>query len=267
MIKRIWCAIPLIVLFIGIFLSGCVGPQGGDNVLPNISVKGMVYYDESGQYWGITDENNKGYKPDSLDTNFQKNGLKVQINAQLLSNPKMSGNRGIPIRIIDITEIPDAVATVPGQLVGRGTMKSLPFEGGFYGIVGDNDQKYYPLQPVPDIFNKDGTPVIYTIEIRNDVTSTVMWGTPVDVIELGSLPEPSEYIYGTGTIVFLDYEKTKYGFLSDAIKVSGKQQIDPGSIPDQFKKDGMKVKYLVKVNPSSEDSQFINGELVSLEPA
>lgn len=265
MIRR-WQIFPVIILFIFVFLSVCVGPSEGDKEQPHITMKGMVYYDDSGKYWGIEDENKTGYKPEVLDKKYQKNGLKVELTARLLSSPKLTGRWGVPIQIIEISALPEPIATLPGQLRGMGTITSVPVEGGFYGIVGENSQKYYPLQPVPDLLKKDGTPVLYTVQLRNDVT-TAMWGTPVDVIEIASMPEPSEYIYGTGKIVFLDYQKTKYGFLSDAIKPGGKQKVDVGTIPEVFRNEGMKIKYLVKVTtPSSADSQLINGNLVLIEP-
>lgn len=59
-----------------------------------------------------------------------------------------------------------------------GTISYQDFEGGFWGIIGDNDQKYYPVEGIPANLQTNGLRVEAEIEPTNVVTF-VMWGQPV----------------------------------------------------------------------------------------
>lgn len=57
----------------------------------------------------------------------------------------------------------------------KGTVKHLEFEGGFWGIIGDDN--YYPLN-FPEQLKTDGAQIECTIEIMDDVMTSVSWGLP-----------------------------------------------------------------------------------------
>ena len=67
-----------------------------------------------------------------------------------------------------------------------GTVKFIEVEGGFYGIAGDNGERYDPLNLSPD-FQKDGLRVRIQARLRKDVVTTRMWGMPVDLISIENL--------------------------------------------------------------------------------
>ena len=66
---------------------------------------------------------------------------------------------------------------------GTGTIQYNDFEGGFYGIVGD-DGKYYDTINLPIEYEEDGLRVKYTLKILEDQMSFHMWGIVVEIIEI-----------------------------------------------------------------------------------
>ncbi len=74
----------------------------------------------------------------------------------------------------EVTEIGDIVE-------GTGTIKYLSFEGGFYGIVANNDKHYDPIN-LPSAFEKDGLKVVFKAKIRRDLYSYHQWGIIVELI-------------------------------------------------------------------------------------
>ncbi len=67
-----------------------------------------------------------------------------------------------------------------------GTIQYNDFEGGFYGIVGDDGEAYDPIN-IPTEFEEDGLRVKYTIKILEDQVGFHMWGTIVEIIEIEKL--------------------------------------------------------------------------------
>jgi inhibitor of cysteine peptidase len=69
---------------------------------------------------------------------------------------------------------------------GTGTIQYNDFEGGFYGIVSDNNEYYDPIN-LPKEFEEDGIRVEYSIKILENQTSIHMWGEVVEIIEIQKL--------------------------------------------------------------------------------
>ncbi len=65
----------------------------------------------------------------------------------------------------------------------RGTMVRVEVEGGFYGIVAENGNKYDPLN-LPDAFKVDGIKVKCQIEELDQQVSIHMWGKLVRILEI-----------------------------------------------------------------------------------
>ena len=61
-----------------------------------------------------------------------------------------------------------------------GTVTFLDFEGGFYGIVGDDGQKYDPVL-LDAAFRQDGLQVRFEADILKHQTSVHQWGTLVEI--------------------------------------------------------------------------------------
>jgi len=73
-----------------------------------------------------------------------------------------------------------------GLIHGKGTVVYLSFEGGFYGIVGDDGKNYDPIN-LPQEFKVDGLRVKFTANITNHV-SFHMWGYVVQLLSIERLP-------------------------------------------------------------------------------
>ena len=69
-----------------------------------------------------------------------------------------------------------------------GTMVYQDFEGGFWGILGDDDKKYRPVDEVPAAVRKDGLRIEAELEPAS-VMSFAMWGRSVHVRTIQPLSE------------------------------------------------------------------------------
>lgn len=65
-----------------------------------------------------------------------------------------------------------------------GTVIHLPFEGGFWGIVGDDGEKYLPLA-LPQELQCEGLRAEFELEILEDVGNIYLWGIAVNVLDYG----------------------------------------------------------------------------------
>ena len=65
-------------------------------------------------------------------------------------------------------------------------IKLVNLDGGFYGIMDHWGKKYEPINLSKE-FQEDGLLVNIDAEIRNDVTTTHMWGTPVEIIQISKV--------------------------------------------------------------------------------
>ena len=67
-----------------------------------------------------------------------------------------------------------------------GTIVFLSFEGGFYGIPGD-DGKHYDPTNLPQEFRKDALRVRFEAKELPDRASVHMWGTIVEIVAIQKL--------------------------------------------------------------------------------
>lgn len=67
-----------------------------------------------------------------------------------------------------------------------GTITYLSFEGGFFGIVGDNGKHYDPIN-MPQEFKVEGLRIQFTANFT-DYVSYHMWGYIVRLISIERLP-------------------------------------------------------------------------------
>jgi hypothetical protein len=73
-----------------------------------------------------------------------------------------------------------------GVIEGEGTVHYVDLEGGFYGLTADTGARYYPID-LPESLTRDGIRVSFRVRVQPDVMTIVMWGTPVEVLEMTPL--------------------------------------------------------------------------------
>jgi hypothetical protein len=66
---------------------------------------------------------------------------------------------------------------------GTGTVKYIDLEGGFYGIVGDDNKQYEPMN-LEQTYQKDGLRVRFQAKIRQEMASIYMWGTIIEITRI-----------------------------------------------------------------------------------
>jgi hypothetical protein len=71
-------------------------------------------------------------------------------------------------------------------IIGSGTVIFLSFEGGFYGIKGDDGKSYDPIN-LPEDLRKDGQRVRFEAKELRDRASFHMWGTIVELVHIQKL--------------------------------------------------------------------------------
>jgi hypothetical protein len=67
-----------------------------------------------------------------------------------------------------------------------GTIVFLSFEGGFYGIKGDDGRSYDPIN-LPVEFRKEGMRIRFEAKELRDRASFHMWGTIVELVHVQKL--------------------------------------------------------------------------------
>ena len=71
-------------------------------------------------------------------------------------------------------------------VIGKGEIRYIDLEGGFYGIVSEDDEHYDPVN-LPLDFEEDGLRVGFKLKILENQSSFHMWGTIVEIIEIRKL--------------------------------------------------------------------------------
>jgi hypothetical protein len=72
------------------------------------------------------------------------------------------------------------------NIVGTGEIQFVDLEGGFYGIVSNENESYDPIN-LPTEFKENGLQVNYTLKVLKDQVSVHMWGSVVEIIEIEKL--------------------------------------------------------------------------------
>jgi hypothetical protein len=66
------------------------------------------------------------------------------------------------------------------NVVFRGEVVYLDFEGGFYGIISNDDKHYDPIN-LPEEFKVTGLEVFVIARIRDNYASFHMWGRIIEI--------------------------------------------------------------------------------------
>ena len=74
----------------------------------------------------------------------------------------------------------------PNQFSTNGTVTYIDLEGGFYGIIGDNQENYDPIN-LPDEFQQEGLQVAFTAKYRDDLAGFHMWGRIIEILQIEAI--------------------------------------------------------------------------------
>lgn len=69
------------------------------------------------------------------------------------------------------------------SIPGSGMIVLVAEEGGLYGILADDGNKYYPLN-LDERYKVHGLRVVFRITVRGDVFTIQQWGIPVEIEEI-----------------------------------------------------------------------------------
>jgi hypothetical protein len=68
----------------------------------------------------------------------------------------------------------------------KGTLRFISMEGGFYGVFGDDGQRYDPLN-LASAFQVDGLRVRIRAHIEKGAATTRMWGKIIRILKIKKL--------------------------------------------------------------------------------
>jgi len=72
-------------------------------------------------------------------------------------------------------------------VIGKGTVKYIYLEGGFYGIIWDipiEKIKYLEPENLPQDLMEDGLRVKFIVKLKPDASSFKMWGIATEIIKI-----------------------------------------------------------------------------------
>ncbi len=68
----------------------------------------------------------------------------------------------------------------------KGTIVHIKLEGGFFGIIADDGNKYLPVNLSKE-FQKDGLKVKFEGKFRPDLSGIHMWGKYIEITKINEL--------------------------------------------------------------------------------
>ncbi|BBL66991.1 putative hemolysin [Methanoculleus chikugoensis] len=135
----------------------------------------VTYIDLEGGFYGlVADDGN--YLPLNLNESWQVDGTNVTFVARVLENTMTVQQWGTPVEIIAIDTAGNAT-----YVATTGTVTYIDLEGGFYGIVADDGERYLPLD-LDERYRVDGMRLTFAGEVSRDAMTIQQWGTPVEIL-------------------------------------------------------------------------------------
>jgi putative hemolysin len=195
----------------------------------------ITYVDLEGGFFGIVTDGGEQYLPLNLDENVSVDGMRVAFKAEIREDIVTIQQWGTPVEIIMIQQIPNVTL-----IAGNGTVTYFEFEGGFYGIVGDDEGRYLPLN-LNETFAVNGTRVVFIAEEQKDIMTIQMWGIPVKVLAMDAVGNTT-YVAGNGTVTYVDLEGGFYGIVGD----DGEQYL-PLNLDENVSIDGLRILFAAEV--------------------
>jgi len=137
----------------------------------------VTYIDLEGGFYGlVADDGN--YLPLNLNETWQVDGTNVTFVARIKENTVTIQQWGTPVEVIAIDRAGNAT-----YVAKTGTVTYVDLEGGFYGIVADDGERYLPLD-LDETCRVDGMRLIFVGEIARDTATIQQWGTPIEIIDV-----------------------------------------------------------------------------------
>ncbi|MCM2465060.1 putative hemolysin [Methanoculleus oceani] len=124
--------------------------------------------------------------------------------------------------------------TTADRISGNGTITFVDLEGGFYGIVADDGERYLPAD-LPAEYRQDDLRVRFVVDVLEDTATTQQWGTPVEIVEIEK-GDTRRTVAADGTVTYIDLEGGFYGIVTD----DGRNYL-PGNLPKEYRTDGLRV--------------------------
>jgi len=87
----------------------------------------------------------------------------------------------IGARLLCPASMAEPVTTPATIFEGHGQVIYVSVEGGFYGVLGDDGQKYLPLV-LPDPFQQAALRVKFTARLLNRSKGFRMWGQAIEIL-------------------------------------------------------------------------------------
>lgn len=122
------------------------------------------------------------------------------------------------------------------RISGNGTVTYVDLEGGFYGIVADDGERYLPAD-LPADFRQDGLRVTFVVDVAKETATIQQWGTPVDVVSMEK-GDTRRTIATNGTVTYIDLEGGFYGIIAE----DGMNCL-PSNLPEEYRIDGLSVQF------------------------
>ena len=133
----------------------------------------VAYVPLEGGFFGILADGGGQCEPIFLDAAFQIDGLRVRV--EYIERPDLVSAHmwGMFIEAV----------TVEALLVFSGAVTYLSLEGGFFGIVADDNEHYDPIN-LDASFQIDGLRVCVEARKRPDLASYHMWGWLIEILSI-----------------------------------------------------------------------------------
>lgn len=142
-----------------------------------IATNGTVaYIDLEGGFYGIVTDDGEHYLPLDLDEALAVDGMNVTFVARARDDVATIGEWGTPVEIIAIDRIGNATF-----VAASGTVAYIDLEGGFYGIVADDGERYLPFG-LDERYRADGMRITFVGKIARDTVTIQQWGTPLEIL-------------------------------------------------------------------------------------
>ena len=95
------------------------------------------------------------------------------------------------LAVLCLTVVPVAVSCAGdkgkgGPITVTGTITYIDLEGGFYGFVADNGDRYFPVN-LDQQYKVNKLKVRIEGKIQKNVMTTAMWGTPLEILKVERL--------------------------------------------------------------------------------
>ncbi len=107
----------------------------------------------------------------------------IMLSGGCIKEPGEDISRNVTPQFPDSTQVPSPIENRSSGINGTGTVRFIPIEGGFYGIVGNDGEHYDPINLGKE-FQVDGLRVRFEAKKRDDQASFHMWGTLIEIINI-----------------------------------------------------------------------------------